>query len=73
MKEKSRVRNVAIALGAFIFWGNLVSLMLPVENYAAVAKTVDFATVVFLLAGLFTAVADLRKRYVSPKKENNAR
>ena len=73
MKEKNRIRNVAIALGAFIFWGNLVSLMLPVENYAAVAKTVDFATVVFLLASLFTAVADLRKRYVSPKKENNAR
>ena len=70
MKEKNRIRDVAIALGAFIFWGNLVSLMLPVENYAAVAKTVDFATVVFLLAGLFMVAADLRKRCASPGKES---
>ena len=33
MSMNKRLRGWAIALGAFLLWGNLVSLMLPAENY----------------------------------------
>lgn len=66
MNMNKRLRGWAIALGAFLLWGNLVSLMLPAENYPALVKTVDFATVVFLLAGLITAAAGGRKAKSAP-------
>ena len=59
MKERKTIktiRNLAIALGTFMLWGNIISLLLPTEEYGAVMKTVDFATVLFLLAIVITAV-----------------
>ncbi len=62
MKNFGALRNSAIALGIFILWGNLVSLMLPAEEYGMIAKTVDFATVLFLLPFLAAALIGLRKK-----------
>ena len=72
MKERKTIRNIAVALGAFVLWGNVVSLLLPAEEYGVIVKTVDFATVLFLLAILATALAGiLRERKKDKKKESD--
>ena len=52
MKENRTLRNIAIALGVFVLWGNVVSLILPPEQYSAIIKTVDAATLLFVLVFL---------------------
>ncbi len=70
MKARKTIRNLAIALAAFVLWGNLISLLLPAEEYGAVMKTVDFATVVFLVALLIAAVwGSVRERGNTEKKD----
>ena len=59
MKKKNTIFNLSVAFGAFLFWGNLVSFLLPAEQYGALVKTVDFATALFLLAVLVTAAAGI--------------
>ena len=61
MREKKTLRNIAVALCVFVLWGNLISLLLPADQYGAVIKTVDFSTVLFLLAILITAIYGIRK------------
>ena len=56
MKNLNTIRSFAIALAAIVLWGNLVSLLLPAEEHSMVVKTVDFATVLFLLAIMITAI-----------------
>ena len=62
MKERKTIRNIALALGAFILWGNLISLLLPAEQYGAVIKTVDFTTVLYLAVILVAVLLKLRKK-----------
>lgn len=70
MKARKTIRNLTIALAAFVLWGNLISLLLPAEEYGAVMKTVDFATVVFLVALLIAAVwGSVRERGNTEKKD----
>ena len=73
MKERKTIktiRNLAIALGTFMLWGNIISLLLPTEEYGAVMKTVDFATVLFLLAIVITAVwGSIRESRNAGKKD----
>lgn len=60
--KNTTVRNLVLALGAFILWGNIVSFLLPAEQYGAVVKTVDFATAVYLAATLIAAIASAVKK-----------
>ena len=62
MKKYKTLRNVAAALGVFLFWGNVASLLLPAEEYGAVIKAVDFITAFVLLVVLIVAA------YMSIKK-----
>ena len=68
MKKQGVIRNLAVALGVFLFWGNLISFLLPTEQYGAVIKTIDFSTAVFLLAILLSAAARLRKGRRDPER-----
>ncbi len=61
MKNKT-VRNFVLALGAFILWGNIVSFLLPAEQYGAVMKTIDFAAAVCLAAALTAAAVCAAKK-----------
>ena len=67
MKNKT-IRNTTIALVAFVLWGNLVSLLLPAEQFVAVMKTVDFATVLFSAAALVYAVCGMREEASEHRK-----
>ena len=71
MKKQNTIRDLALAFGVFVFWGNVVSFLLPAEQYGAVVKTVDFASAVFLLAVLITGGVALfrRRRAESVKKQ----
>ena len=73
MKKDKTLRNVAVALGVFILWANIVSLLLPVEQYGAVIKTVDFATALFALALLIAAFAGAGRRAGTADPENGGR
>ena len=69
MKEHRAIRGLVIALIVFVLWGNVISLLLPAEDYGAVTKTVDFATVLFLLAILIAVIIGTvrERRKNSPK------
>ena len=69
MKEHRAIRGLVIALIVFVLWGNVISLLLPAEDYGAVTKTVDFATVLFLLAILIVVIIGTvrERRKNSPK------
>ena len=70
MKKNKTMRNIAVALGLFVLWGNIISLLLPVEEYGAVIKTIDFSTVLFVLAILAAAFFEsLGKRGRDEAKE----
>ena len=69
MKEHRAIRGLVIALIVFVLWGNVISLLLPAEDYGVVTKTVDFATVLFLLAILIAVIIGTvrERRKNSPK------
>lgn len=72
MKEHRTIRGLVIALIVFVLWGNVVSLLLPAENYGAIIKTVDFATVLFLLAILITVIiGTVRERRKDGRQEKD--
>ena len=61
MKDLKTLQNVILALGFFVLWGNIVSLLLPAEQYGAVIKMIDFASLLFILAVLVPLVIGRRK------------
>ena len=61
MKDLKTLQNVILALGFFVLWGNIVSLLLPAEQYAAVIKMIDFASLLFILAVLVPLVIGRHK------------
>ena len=70
MKEHRAIRGLVIALIVFVLWGNVISLLLPAEDYGAVTKTVDFATVLFLLAILIVVIiGTVRERRKNDPKD----
>ena len=70
MKEHRAIRGLVIALIVFVLWGNVISLLLPAEDYGAVTKTVDFATVLFLLAILIAVIiGTVRERSKNSPKD----
>lgn len=73
MKKKTAIFNLTAAFGAFLFWGNLVSFLLPAEQYGAIIKTVDFATALFLLAVLATACVRLVRQRRRKNGEDKSR
>ncbi len=58
MKEYKTIRSIAFALGFFVLWGNIISLMLPADQYGTVIKTVDFVSVLYVLAVLVAFLAE---------------
>ncbi len=62
MKNNNTIRNIVVALGLFVLWGNIVSLLLPAEEYGAVIKTIDFSTILFVLAFLAAAFFESRAK-----------
>ena len=61
MKDRKTLRNIAIAFGFFVFWGNLVSLLLPASQHGTAIKIVDFASLVFILLFLIIALIGMKK------------
>ena len=61
MKDLKTLQNVILALGFFVLWGNIVSLLLPAEQYGSVIKMIDFASLLFILAVLVPLVIGRRK------------
>ena len=61
MKEYKTIRSIAFALGFFVLWGNIISLMLPADQYGTVIKTVDFVSVLYVLAVLVAFLAEAVK------------
>lgn len=61
MKDLKTLQNVILALGFFVLWGNIVSLLLPAEQYGAVIKMIDFASLLFILAVLVPLVIGRHK------------
>ena len=70
MKDLKTLQNVILALGFFVLWGNIVSLLLPAEQYGAVIKMIDFASLLFILAVLVPLVIGRRKSGKKKKKKN---
>ena len=70
MRKNKTMRNIAIALGTFVLWGNIISLLLPVEEYGAVIKTIDFSTILFILAFLTAAFFESRAKRRDSEAEN---
>lgn len=69
MKKNKTMRSIAIALGLFVLWGNIISLLLPVEEYGAVIKTIDFSTILFILAFLTAAFFESRAKHRDSEAE----
>ena len=61
MKDLKTLQNVILELGFFVLWGNIVSLLLPAEQYGAVIKMIDFASLLFILAVLVPLVIGRHK------------
>ena len=61
MKDLKTLQNVILALGFFVLWGNIVSLLLPAEQYGSVIKMIDFASLLFILAVLVPLVIGRHK------------
>lgn len=61
MKDLKTLQNVILALGFFVLWGNIVSLLLPAEQYGTVIKMIDFASLLFILAVLVPLVIGRHK------------
>ena len=59
---KKTVWNVILALSFFILWGNVISLLLPAEDYSAVIKITDFATILYLVIVLASVFYENRRK-----------
>ena len=69
MKDHKSMRNLIIALAFFVLWGNVVSLMLPADDYDAIVKLVDFASLLFALAVLIAGLTGfIRSKKSAPGK-----
>ncbi len=71
MKNSRTIRNLGISLCVFVFWGNLVSLFLPMEEYGAVIKMIDFASALFVLAVLISAVIGIVREQRAREQETS--
>ena len=60
MGTNKTLRNVVIALILLVQWGNIVSLLLPADQYGSIIKIVDFSTVLFLVVILIAMFNDRR-------------
>ena len=56
MKDNKTLLNWMIALSVFVVWGNIISLFLSGDQYDAVIKLIDFASLVFALVVLLWAI-----------------
>ena len=63
MRENKTVLNWAIALSIFVVWGNVVSLLIPSDQYDTVIKLIDFVSLVYALAVLVSAVTGKRREH----------
>ena len=70
MKDLKTLQNVILALGFFVLWGNIVSLLLPAEQYGTVIKMIDFASLLFILAVLVPLVIGRRKSGKDKQNKN---
>ena len=61
MRENKTVLNWAIALSIFVVWGNVVSLLIPSDQYDTVIKLIDFVSLLYALAVLVSAVTGQRR------------
>ena len=59
---KKTTWNLILALAVFVLWGNAVSLFLPVEDFGAVIKMIDFATVLYITAVLIAVFFENRRK-----------
>ena len=72
MKDHKTLRNLIIALAFFVLWGNVVSLMLPPDDYDTIAKLVDFGSLLFALAVLAAGLLDFAKAKSGARKEKKS-
>ena len=63
MRENKTVLNWAIALSIFVVWGNVVSLLIPSDQYDTVIKLIDFVSLLYALAVLVSAVTGKRREH----------
>ena len=68
MKKDNTQKNLTIAFGFLVVWGNLISLFLPADQFGTIIKIVDFASVIFLLCVLVTEIVKKNKE----KKQGSA-
>ena len=59
---KKTVWNIILALAVFVLWGNVISLLLPAEDYGAVIKITDFATILYLMIALAAVFYENRRK-----------
>ena len=62
MKKYNTQKNLTIAFGFLVVWGNLISLFLPADQFGTIIKIVDFASVIFLLCVLVTEIVKKKQR-----------
>lgn len=72
MRENKTVLNWAIALSIFVVWGNVVSLLIPSDQYDTVIKLIDFVSLVYALAVLVSAVTGKRREHADGADEGAA-
>ena len=61
MKTRKTMRNILCALSVLILWGNVVSLLLPTDQYGGIIKTIDFSTVLFVVMLLIAVFGERRR------------
>ena len=72
MRENKTMLNWAIALSIFVVWGNVVSLLIPSDQYDTVIKLIDFVSLVYALAVLVSAVTGKRREHTDGTDSNPA-
>ena len=72
MRENKTVLNWAIALSIFVVWGNVVSLLIPSDQYDTVIKLIDFVSLLYALAVLVSAVTGKRREHTGGADEGAA-
>ena len=71
MRNHKTIRDLAIALGFLVLWGNIVSLLLPADEYGSIIKIVDFASLLFAAVVLGTGLSSVIKKGKAGKKEES--
>ena len=72
MKKRKTLRNLAAALGSFLLWGSLISLLLPAAELGAAVKTIEFAVFLFLPGVLVAAAGEIaRERAGNEERDTN--